>query len=161
MRYLKSTSGRSYVVNGKVIPPNSKPEWLGVNNDEFEAIKKVVVINGLIASGGILVTDKEPAEMARTPGALLNANGKLKQENAELKAELEKLKAEHETALQGNEAAQALEASRAEAEGLRKELEEQKAAYAALEQEAKTTIADLNEKIASLKQSTKKAAKQE
>lgn len=155
MTYLKSTTGRSYVANGKVIPANTKPEWLAISKDEFENIKKNVVIKGLIATGGIIVTDKEPSEMSRTPGALLNANGKLKQELADAKAALEKLKAEKESLLQGNEAAQALEAAQKELAEVKAELEGQKAKYEALDKEAKEVIADLTAKLANAKKTKK------
>lgn len=115
MKYLKSTSTKAYQIDGQVIPPNTGSNWLQLPNDKAAELEKVPIIKGLIKAGGILITDREPAELSRTPGKLLNANNQLAVENANLKAELEKLKA----------------------------------SYAALESEAKETIASLQSQAAS------------
>ena len=146
MKFYKSTSSRSYSVNGLVIPANNNPHWLTVSNDKATELERVAVVKGLIKAGSILVTDKEPAELARTPGKLLNTNNQLATENATLKAEIEKLKAEKDAVLQGNEAAQALEAAQKEAEDLKHQLEEQQKQYDALKAEAEETIASLKKK---------------
>ena len=57
MKWLKSTTDKSYTAQGKIIPPsNSAP--LAVSDSVFESITSMKVIASLIKTGGIIVLDK-------------------------------------------------------------------------------------------------------
>lgn len=57
MKWLKSTTDKSYTAQGKIIPPsNSAP--LAVSDTVFESITSMKVIASLIKTGGIIVLDK-------------------------------------------------------------------------------------------------------
>jgi cell division protein FtsB len=57
MKWLKSTTDKSYTAQGKIIPPsNSAP--LAVSDSLYESIASMKVIASLIKTGGIIVLDK-------------------------------------------------------------------------------------------------------
>ena len=57
MKWLKSTTDKSYTAQGKTIPAsNSAP--LAVSDTVFESITSMKVIASLIKTGGIIVLDK-------------------------------------------------------------------------------------------------------
>ena len=62
MKYIKSTTQKSYVVMGKVIPPCVTPrnQTLALNDSEWFQVSSQPVIAALIKSGDLLVLDEDP-----------------------------------------------------------------------------------------------------
>lgn len=62
MKYIKSTTQKSYVVIGKVIPPCVTPrnQTLALNDSEWFQVSSQPVIAALIKSGDLLVLDEDP-----------------------------------------------------------------------------------------------------
>ena len=62
MKYVKSTTQKSYVVQGKVIPPcvTARNQTLAVEDSEWFQISSQPVIAALIHSGDLLVLDEDP-----------------------------------------------------------------------------------------------------
>lgn len=90
MKWLKSTTDKSYTAQGKVIPSaNSAP--LAVSDTVFESITSMKVIASLIKTGGIIVLDKysDPQVSSKDQVKLQQ----LHTENAKLHEEIERLKA--------------------------------------------------------------------
>lgn len=92
MKYIKSTTQKSYVVQGKIIPPCITPrnQTLAVDDSEWYQISTQPVIAALIHSGDLLVLDEDPNvredKEARDQVAVLKA------QNTALEEELRQLK---------------------------------------------------------------------
>lgn len=156
MKWLKSTTQKSYTFGGKVIPPFTTRDntYLQLEDKELEELRANVVINALFNAGNILVLDKEPATTDKTK--LVANNAELRAQNTALSTELEQTKQELETykktleqqaanTVDENAVNAAVEAAKAETEALRKE--------------ALDTISAKDEEIAKLKAELKKAKK--
>lgn len=93
-RWLKSTTQKSYTVQGKVIPPcvTSDNKWLKMTESEYSEIKRMPVIASLIKAGGILVTAKEPEELKNSVEGLKGSNAELIAINTQLQEEIKALK---------------------------------------------------------------------
>lgn len=131
MKWLKSTTQKSYLINGKKIPQCVTPnnDYLALSDSAFVEFKKNKVIASLIEGGSILVTDVEPQSPTQQASSLTKEKALLIRENTELKEKLKKA--------QDNSAVQVeLDTTKAELEALKEK-------YAQLEKEA-------NEKIATL-----------
>lgn len=94
-RWLKSTTQKVYIVQGKVIPPcvTSDNRWLKMTESAYSEIKSMPVISSLIKAGGILVTVKEPEELKNSVEGLKGSNAELIAINTQLQEELKALKA--------------------------------------------------------------------
>jgi len=57
MKWLKSTTDKSYTAQGKIIPSSTSAP-LAVSDTVFESITSMKVIASLIKTGGIIVLDK-------------------------------------------------------------------------------------------------------
>lgn len=134
MKWLKSTTDKSYTAQGKTIPAsNSAP--LAVSDTVFESITSMKVISSLIKTGGIIVLDKYNDPQVDSSEQL-----KLQQlhvENARLAGELAKLK----------------EAQPSE------EVVQKAAQFDELKTEAEQTIAEKDAEIERLKAELAKAGK--
>lgn len=89
MKWLKSTTDKSYTAQGKTIPASASAP-LAVNDSVFEQITSMKVIASLIKTGGIIVLDRY-----NEPQANSSEQKKLQQlhvENARLAGEIAKLK---------------------------------------------------------------------
>lgn len=140
MKWLKSTTMKSYSLAGKVVPQcvTSDNKWLALSDSDYAAFAKNAVIASLINAGAILVTETEPSSPTQQVSKLTNEMAHLIRENTELK---EKLKAAEDGS-----------AVQAELDSTKAELEAMTAKYNALEKEAKETIANLKKQ---LKEATK------
>lgn len=138
MKYIKSTTQKSYVIQGKIIPPCVTPrnQTLAVDDSEWYQISTQPVIAALINSGDLLVLDEDPNvredKEARDQVAVLKA------QNTALEEELRKLK--------GTSSADAVD---------------WKKKYEDLQQEAVTELQKLKEENDQLKAGKKEAAKDE
>lgn len=123
MKYLKSSTNKAYVIQGRTVPPlvNKGNQWLSVTDDEYIIIKKIAAVGSLIDAGAIIVRDKSPQHANMTVT-----------ENAGLKEELQ----QSQTALK--EATAAREASEAR--------------FRALKSEAEQALAEKDAEIAKLKE---------
>jgi hypothetical protein len=134
MKWLKSTTDKSYTAQGKTIPAsNSAP--LAVSDTVFESITSMAVIASLIKTGGIIVLDKYNDPQVDSAEQL-----KLQQlhvENARLAGEIAKLK----------------EAQPSE------EVVQKAAQFDELKTEAEQTIAEKDAEIERLKAELAKTAK--
>lgn len=92
MKYVKSTTQKSYVVQGKVIPPcvTSRNQTLAVEDSEWFQISSQPVIAALIHSGDLLVLDEDPNVKEDTEARSQLAE--LKAQNTALEEELKQLK---------------------------------------------------------------------
>ena len=123
MKWLKSTTNKSYTVNGKVIPPVITPDnkYLQLEDSEYQILLKNAVVASLVKGGYILTTDTEPVTTDKTK--LIASNEGLQARNRELEAQLEAAQKEAEaykTQLE-NGGDEALKAAKAETEALRAE----------------------------------------
>ena len=128
MKWLKSTTSKSYTAEGKTIPAmNQTP--LAVSDELFDRIAKMAVIKSLIKTGGIIVLDKY-TEAGVSSDAKLEKIRTLSTENENLRAKVAQLEA----------AAKEPSTETSEAEIKLAELE---AKYAQLEAEANQKISEL------------------
>lgn len=129
MKWLKSTTDKSYTAQGKVIPPATQAP-LAVTEDVYTKITGMAVIQSLIKTGGIIVLEKytDPTRVSNNKLAVLKEeNTKLQAHIKELEADAEKakqfdaLKAEAEQTIAGKDAEiEALKAQLAEAQKVKK-----------------------------------------
>lgn len=90
MKWLKSTTQKTWTVNGKVIPACITPhnDYLVVDDSEYTTITGTPVIKSLIKAGGILVLNEEPAELKNSVSSLQGSNAALTAEITRLKEQL-------------------------------------------------------------------------
>ena len=137
MKWLKSTTDKSYTAQGKIIPPaNSAP--LAVNESVFEQITSMKVIASLIKTGGIIVLDKYSDPQANSSEQKKLQN--LQLENTKLNDRIRELE------------------SQAQPDP---EIEKKAAQFDELKAEAEKTIADKDAEIEKLKAQLEKAKKGE
>lgn len=96
MKWLKSTTDKSYTAQGKIIPP-SESAPLAVSDTVFESITSMKVIASLIKTGGIIVLDKynDPQVDNKEQLKLQQLhveNARLAGEKSQLEAEVARLK---------------------------------------------------------------------
>ena len=147
MRYLKSTTQKSYMLNGKKIPQcvTKDNEWLTLNDSAYAEFVKVSVVASLIKSGAIIVTDKEPTTPTKQVSQLTQVNAQQAMEITTLHEEIADLKKQ----LAGS-------ANSAEVDSLKAALEKQRADDLA---EIKQLQADKDAEIAKLKKQLAAAEK--
>lgn len=147
MRYLKSTTQKSYMLNGKKIPQcvTKDNEWLTLNDSAYAEFSKVSVVASLIKSGAIIVTDKEPTTPTKQVSQLTQVNAQQAMEITTLHEEITDLKKQ----LAGS-------ANSAEVDSLKAALEKQRADDLA---EIKQLQADKDAEIAKLKKQLAAAEK--
>lgn len=142
MKWLKSTTDKSYTAQGKIIPPsNATP--LAVNDALYTQIVSMKVIASLIKTGGIIVLDKynDPQSNSADQHKLQQ----LQLENTQLNDKIRKLEASQPST----------------------EVVEKAAKFDELKAEAEQTIASRDAEIESLKaqlaeaQKSKKSAKKD
>lgn len=148
MRWLKSTSQKSWVINGKVIPQCVTPhnDYLKINDSEYNEMHKRPVFASLERNGCILVLTEEPAELKNSIEALRGDKAALIATNT---AQAETIK-QLEEQLKQNSTVD-VDAIKAEAEA-----DKQKALHE-LDEKASGIIADKEREIAELKERLQKA----
>lgn len=146
MKYIKSTSAKAYTISGKTIPPNTSIKWLVLDNELYTQVTSNPVIKSLIKAEAVIVTDKEPTELASTPDALIGKTQKLTLLNGELEAEIVRLKAQIEAAVPTDVAD-----VKAENEELKSSNEALKVQLAELDKTATEQIESLKAQVESLK----------
>lgn len=134
MKWLKSTTDKSYTAQGKIIP-SSNAAPLAVSDSLYESIASMKVITSLIKTGGIIVLDKY-----NDPQVSSSEQFKLQQ----LQTENTKL----------NDRIRELEASQTPTE-----VAEKAARFDELKAEAEQTIASKDAEIEKLKTELAKAKK--
>lgn len=94
MRWLKSTTQKEWVINGKVIPKCETKDnaYLAVEDSEYNKMLTAPVFSSLVKAGDILVLTQEPAELQNSVASLNTSNSTLKAQNKELKDELAEVK---------------------------------------------------------------------
>lgn len=90
MKWLKSTTQKTWTVNGRVIPACVTPhnDYLKMDESEFTALAGTPVIKSLITAGAILVLDSEPAELKNSVEALQGNNAALTAQITQLQEQL-------------------------------------------------------------------------
>ena len=146
MKWLKSTTQKTWTVNGKIIPACVTPhnDYLNVEDSEYAVMSKVPVVASLIKAGGILVLNEEPAELKNSLDNLQTSNAVLQARVTQLEEELkhdkmmsqaidvEAIKAEAQEEIRAEavkelqEKQDALDAKDAEIKKLKKQLAEAK-----------------------------------
>lgn len=94
MRWLKSTTQKSYTALGHVIPkciPDNN--YLKVSEEEFAQLMAIAVIKSLVNAGGILVTAVEPSELRNSIEGLTSSNAELIAKNTQLEERVKELEA--------------------------------------------------------------------
>ena len=101
MKWLKSTTGKAWTVNGRTIPADKgeNSQYLELEDSEYTAISQKPVIASLIRNGEIMVSSVEPAEIKYSLPALQTSNANLQQEIASLKVQLAQAEADKEQAV--------------------------------------------------------------
>ena len=142
MKWLKSTTQKSYIIEGKKIPQCITPnnEYLALSDEGYRNFMKNAVIKSLVNGGSILVTDIEPQSPSQQASSLSKEKALLIKENTELK---EKLK----VAEDGSATKVELETTKAELASLREKYAALEAQYKELETEAKSTIKELQDQL--------------
>lgn len=142
MKWLKSTTMKSYTAEGKIIPSmNGTP--LAVSDDVYEKITKMAVIKSLISTGNIIVLDRyNDKQVAGDKNA--QKLQLLHQENAQLQARI------HE--LESNDAESRLKALQEKYDALEAEANQKLA-------ESAEALASANQKLAKLESKHKNSAK--
>lgn len=100
MKWLKSTTQKTWTVNGKVIPACVTPrnDYLKIDDSEFTRLSGTPVVKSLISAGAILVLDAEPAELKNSVAALQGNNAALTAEITQLQEQLKAKEAELQAA---------------------------------------------------------------
>ena len=146
MHYLKSTTQKSYVFDGKRIPPaiTKDNEFLAMTDKEYATFEKRPVIGSLIKSGLIFVTTVAPAKPEEQLKSATQENTRLLMENTRLQEELRKARSS---------------SSSTEVEELKAALEKQvaddTAEIKALQEAKDAEIADLKKQLAAAKKGQK------
>ena len=96
MKWLKSTTQKTWYANGKKIPQCITPnnEYLQLEDADYAALEKMPVIASLIHAGGILVLSEEPAELKNSVEVLQGDKAALVAKNTELEARVKELEAQ-------------------------------------------------------------------
>lgn len=138
MRWLKSTTQKEWVINGKIIPKcvTKDNDYLTVEDTEYNKMLSAPVFSSLVKAGDILVFSQEPAELQNSIASLNTSNSTLKTQNKELKAELEAVKASVASEVEKQVEAFKKEAI-AELQAKQEELDKAKAELKALRKKAK------------------------
>ena len=95
MVWLKSTTQKEWVINGKIIPRcmTKDNQYLNLTDTEYNNLLSIPVFNSLVKASAILVLHQEPAEIRNNIQNLNASNAELVARNTELQtrvAELEK-----------------------------------------------------------------------
>lgn len=95
MVWLKSTTQKEWVINGKIIPRcmTKDNQYLNLSDTEYNNLLSIPVFNSLVKASAILVLHQEPAEVRNNIQNLNASNAELVARNTELQtriAELEK-----------------------------------------------------------------------
>lgn len=95
MVWLKSTTQKEWVINGKIIPRcmTKDNQYLNLSDTEYNNLLSIPVFNSLVRASAILVLHQEPAEIRNNIQNLNASNAELVARNTELQtrvAELEK-----------------------------------------------------------------------
>lgn len=140
MKWLKSTTQKTWTINGKVIPAcvTAHNDYLKIDDSEFTHLSGAPVVKSLITAGAILVLDSEPAELKNSVAALQGNNAALTAEITQLREQLKAKEAELKAASAKKPAKVDIEKIKEEAqaeikEQAIKELEEKEARIAELE----------------------------
>ena len=147
MVWLKSTTQKEWVINGKIVPRcvTKDNRYLSLSDTEFNNMLAVPVFNSLVKANAILVLHQEPAEVRNNIQNLSTSNAELVARNTELQArvkelekkagntvDIEKVKEEavaslkEEAVKELQEKQDALDAATAEIEKLKKQLNKAK-----------------------------------
>lgn len=150
MRWLKSTSQKSWVINGKVIPQCVTPhnDYLKINDSEYNEMHKRPVFASLERNGCILVLAEEPAELKNSVEALQGDKAALIATNT---VQAETIKQLEEQLKQSKAAVDVAAAIKAEAEA------DKQKALQELDEKASGIIADKDREIAELKAQLQRA----
>lgn len=140
MKWLRSTTVKSYVAHGYVIPAYNK-EPVAVPNDAYQKISAMSVIKSLVKTGNIVVYDNYKAKS--TDAADMQDVQNLRIENARLADQLREKEAALANAGAAPTKSEVKAAKKAQAEAEAK-LAELQARYDALEKEANDKIAELS-----------------
>lgn len=95
MVWLKSTTQKEWVINGKIIPRcmTKDNQYLNLSDTEYNNLLAIPVFNSLVKASAVLVLHQEPAEIRNNIQNLNASNAELVARNTELQtriAELEK-----------------------------------------------------------------------
>lgn len=95
MKWLKSTSQKTWTIAGKIVPACVTPhnDYLCLKDEEYHAIAKRPVVASLIKNACILVLDQEPAELKNSVEALQGSNAELQAKITQQEEEIKQLKA--------------------------------------------------------------------
>lgn len=100
MKWLKSTTQKTWTISGKVIPAcvTAHNDYLKIDDSEFTHLSGAPVVKSLITAGAILVLDSEPAELKNSVAALQGNNAALTAEITQLREQLKAKEAELQAA---------------------------------------------------------------
>ena len=150
MVWLKSTTQKEWVINGKIIPRcmTKDNQYLNLSDTEYNNLLSIPVFNSLVKASAILVLHQEPAEIRNNIQNLNASNAELVARNTELQTrvaelekkvspavDVEKIKEEavaslkEEAVKELQEKQDALDAATAEIEKLKKQLAKAKSKY--------------------------------
>lgn len=150
MKYLKSTTQKSYMLNGRKVPQcvTKDNEWLTLNDAAYAEFSKVSVVASLIKSGAIIVTDKEPTTPTKQVSQLTQVNAQQAMQITELHEQVASLKKQ----LEGTTNSAEVDSLKA---ALEKQREEDLAEIKQLQADKDAEIADLKKQLASAKKGNK------
>lgn len=147
MRWIRSTTSKSYTALGLTIPAYTQ-EPLQVEEAVHNKLMAMPVLKSLLASGGIVVLDAYTSPKAMADAQLTKLQS-LTEENAKLADKVRELEQTSESDKLKEAKAKfkaEKEALEAQLEAQKAQLEEQKKLYAELEKEAQEKLAALTNK---------------
>ena len=143
MKYLRSTTMKAYVIEGRTIN-GYKGEMLALSDGDFTALRKNKVAASLIDAGAIYVTDKAPKDPSKDNIELTNRNAALILQNTKLQEEKAALEAQLKATGSADDLVKA---------AIEKQKEEDLAEIKALQAEKDARIAELEEQLKTSKKS--------
>lgn len=93
MVWLKSTSQKEWVINGKIIPRcvTKDNAYLKVTDSDYNKMISQPVFKSLVNSSAVLVLHQEPSEIKNSIQGLSSSNAELVAKNTELQARIAEL----------------------------------------------------------------------
>ena len=106
MKYIKSTTQKTYKIEGIKIPAcvTSNNEYAELTEEQLTLLKNNAVGKSLIKSGGVLIVTEKPAGSGSSITTLTSNNAELIAKNTELTAQVETIQAKYDALQQGTKA---------------------------------------------------------
>lgn len=120
MKWLKSSTAKSWVINGKIVPSNHSTGYLVLEEEDYQTLKASFAVKSLLKTNAILVLKEEPGELKNTVPVLQESNRELEDKLAAKDGQLQQALKEKDELKE--QAVKELQEKVAEIEKLKKQL---------------------------------------